>query len=342
MESFRDSVNSGNSYQGKNIELLNDINLNGSADNQWIPIGNSSKVFAGTFDGKGNVIENIYIDTTNPYQGFFGYIEGGAIKNLGINSGTLKVGNRSGGIVGYNSGSTIEKCYNNVNIYVNQGKHIGGLVGIMNNSAYMTKCYNAGNIEGIITEQNGAICGLVGNMDNKIIIEYCYNKGNIKATSEQQNVRAAGIANGYNSIIKSCYNIGEVSMEMTSNETWPVAAGVIAQVQSIKMYNCYNIGRTTVTTTNASFRNGGLAGYFKEDSTMENCYWLSTVSPLGVADYPETVTEDAYEAIKVDTESEMKQIATLLGEDYVSDYTEEANQLNGGYPILKWQTENNQ
>ena len=39
------------------------------------------------------------------------------------------------------------------------------------------------------------------------------------------------------------------------------------------------------------------------------------------------VTEDAYEAIKVDTESEMKQIATLLGEDYVSDYTEEANQL---------------
>lgn len=92
-------------------------------------------------------------------------------------------------------------------------------------------------------------------------------------------------------------------------------------------------------------RPGALTGYFDADATMENCYYLSTTSPFGVADkLTDKVTEDDYEAIKVDTESEMKQIVTLLGEDYVSDYTEEVNQLNGGYPILKWQTEtkNNQ
>lgn len=63
------------------VELLCDIDLQGSAENQWTPING----FAGTFDGKEHKIKNLYIDggTTGNKLGFFGsYFNGESYCNL--------------------------------------------------------------------------------------------------------------------------------------------------------------------------------------------------------------------------------------------------------------------
>ena len=332
MIAFRDSVNNGNTYEGKTIEMLNDIDLQGSATNKWTPIGNTEKVFAGTFDGKNNVINNIYIDTTNSYQGLFGY-NTGTIKNVGIKTGTIKVGSISGALVGYSLGQ-IEKCYNNVDIHVYEGGNSGGLVGIIEQGAKISKCYNTGNIEGNITVTYETISGVVAWVNNSTI-EYSYNTGDISVTTEANNTRACGVAGANNSIIKSCYNVGNISL-VTNESVYPVSAGINAQMHNSKMYDCYNIGITTIQPTpTGPARNGGLTGYFDSDCVMENCYWLSTVSPVGVADCPGGAEEGNYEAIQIDKEEEMKNISSRLG----SDFKEDTNNINNGFPILAWQDE---
>ena len=115
LEEFRNKVNSGEKYENKTITLTMDIDLQGNESNKWTPIGNTEEnAFTGTFDGDGHKITNIYIDTASEYQGLFGYNKG-TIKNVGMESGTIKANGNTGSIAGYNSG-IIEKCYNKIDM----------------------------------------------------------------------------------------------------------------------------------------------------------------------------------------------------------------------------------
>lgn len=49
------------SFSGKTITLTSDIDLAGSADNPWTPIGNGYSYFTSTFDGQGHTISGLYI-----------------------------------------------------------------------------------------------------------------------------------------------------------------------------------------------------------------------------------------------------------------------------------------
>ena len=71
-----EKVNAGDaSYNKAYYKLTDDINLNGSEGEQWIPIGTASNKFMGTFDGNGRIISNLYInDTELEYAGLFGCI----------------------------------------------------------------------------------------------------------------------------------------------------------------------------------------------------------------------------------------------------------------------------
>ena len=64
LKAFRDSVNAGNKYSNKTVNLNADIDLNGET---WTPIAS----FAGTFDGNNYTISNFKLDSTNADAGFF-------------------------------------------------------------------------------------------------------------------------------------------------------------------------------------------------------------------------------------------------------------------------------
>ena len=83
-------VNGGTSYEGTTIKLANDIDL---SEHLWTPIlgmtrtvnGTSETIrFKGTFDGDGHTISGLTINATTSYQGLFGYVDGGTIKNVNL------------------------------------------------------------------------------------------------------------------------------------------------------------------------------------------------------------------------------------------------------------------
>ena len=86
LKAFRDAVNAGNTYAGKVVKLVNNIDLN---NENWTPIGltGDSAGFQGTFDGNNKTIFNLKVEQTTPASqsaGLFGSARNGVIKNFTI------------------------------------------------------------------------------------------------------------------------------------------------------------------------------------------------------------------------------------------------------------------
>lgn len=262
-----------------NAVLCNDIDLGNQA---WTPIGTSSYAYKGIFDGQGHEIKNLSITgSASGNYGLFGYVSGGAVKNLTV-SGTISLtGNGSSsygaaGIVGYITGSSavVENCQNRATI--TGGQNVGGIVGYISSAKSVTGCVNTGNI----TSNSNNAGGIVGYISGQVTVDSCYNTATITSGS----YRAGGItAYLYNS--------------------------------SAKVQNCYSTGNVSVTYGSEAH---SIVGY-KYSGAVNNCYYLSTA----------TADSNATEKTSV----ELKGLASTLGDAFTTD----DNNINDGYPILKWQ-----
>lgn len=212
-------VNFGESFEGKYFELSNDINLNenkytinsetgeitfSSDAKQWVPIGNTSYPFKGTFDGKKHTIKGIYISNTLTEQALFGTNEG-TIRNTKIEEGYIYASTYTGGICGENKNNgIIERCYSNITITASTS-YVGGICGL--NSGIIQECYNDSNVTTSVV-YSGGICGY-----NNNIIKYCYNLGTIVAGKNNSSNSYAGGIVGYNytpAEIQYTYNMGQI------------------------------------------------------------------------------------------------------------------------------------
>ena len=110
---FRDSVNAG--ATNIDVKLMADIDLSsvcGEGIGSWTPI----EGFAGTFDGNGHTISNLYVANNTDDAALFGTTaEGSIIKNLGVVSAkiirTAKVGNPKSAIFAVTIGGEVDSCY---------------------------------------------------------------------------------------------------------------------------------------------------------------------------------------------------------------------------------------
>ena len=121
----RDLINDGGEYSSAFYVLENSLNL--SDINNWEPIGNSTNVFSGTFDGNGKIIDGVNLNEGENNLGLFGVINNARILNLGVitnitlsetKTNGVFVPNSNvnvGGIVGEARYSTISGCYSKVN-----------------------------------------------------------------------------------------------------------------------------------------------------------------------------------------------------------------------------------
>ena len=68
--------------------LLQDIDMGGLYNDKtgksWTPIGTSSSVFRGIFDGGGHEIAHLYIHVEEDCQGLFGAVESSTIRDLTV------------------------------------------------------------------------------------------------------------------------------------------------------------------------------------------------------------------------------------------------------------------
>ncbi len=118
MYAFAASVNGGNSYSGKVVELRNSLDFSGYTSNKvctdndnasgFTPIGTSDHPFSGTFEGGAKTISNLTINrSSSDNVGLFGYTSSANLKGITISNLNVKGKNYVSGIVGYKFGGTI-------------------------------------------------------------------------------------------------------------------------------------------------------------------------------------------------------------------------------------------
>ena len=110
-------VNEGNDFEGKTVNLGRNINLAVYAPGEgWTPIGTITDMnyFRGTFDGKGRTISGLTIDrSSEDYQGLFGIIYSGAVKDLVLSGVDITGGERVGSLAGEIIFGTVEGITSN-------------------------------------------------------------------------------------------------------------------------------------------------------------------------------------------------------------------------------------
>ena len=174
---FSQSVAGGAQYNQGFLEA--DIDMEGYND-QFQPIGTTTKSFRGTFDGQGHRISNLHV-SGGDYTGLFGAVGGGAaISNLILDSSCTISGANYVGLAGGSTGagSVTFSCVGNEATVTAYGVNAAGIIGCNYSSTCtfsITDCYNTGNITG--SGESAAICGWIGTDGT---IENCFNIGTIE------------------------------------------------------------------------------------------------------------------------------------------------------------------
>lgn len=269
---FRDYINGtgahdGNAHTGMGefFKLTADIDLGGSEDNQWMPIGADldpeddfgfdGTAFSGTFDGDGHMITGLYINASEEsFKGLFGLVKGGTVKNLGVD-GTVTGYRYVGSVIGFDTGSIVTNCYSTGS--VTGEVDVGGVVGYNNNTGTVTDCYNTGFVTGIID-----VGGVVGdNYDSTAA--GCHNDGFVTG---RDNVGGVVGCNNYKSMVTSSYNTGEVTGSRYVGGVVGDNDYTVSVFTPSKVRNCYNTGKVMGTSDV-----GGVVG-FNISSKVENCH----------------------------------------------------------------------
>ena len=336
-------VNKGFDTEGLYFRLTTDIDLNGSEDQKWVPIGLYSKwfdddgcdrgnqgsvssyhpktVFRGHFDGGEHSISNMYVDAGAYYDygvGLFGCVEGkkdgqdvepAVIENVYVTSGYV-TGVMCGGIVGNGSSTTsVLRCWNGATIASNDSRS-GGIVG---SDAYQVhNCYNIGNISG---QYAGGIVGF-GTAE----IAECYNEGDISGAY-------SGGIYGYSFqrkvTINNCYNTGNIFADGTvigSAPAGPAAGGIASFLfkGNCVITNCYNVG--TVSST----EDAGCVLAYGNSTTLENIYYINTCDAGGEGT-----------ALNEDYMRSQDFVDCLNGNNSNPVWIMDVDNINGGFPILE-------
>ena len=271
---FAQQVNKGGNAKISAV-LTNDIELAGF---EWTPIGMNSwgKKFAGSFDGQGHKISNLFINyigtnTQIPYKGLFGYVEGSSSKHAVIQSLTVQ-GNIvltssknvssacSGGVIGRADYADITNVHSEVNVTVKRvggnWDNLGGLVGYANYSTTIRDCSNSGDVTGY--RYAG---GIAGNLSSNSSIINCTNSGNVTCAGSGAAGMAANVSNGC--AITACSNSG------TIKSTGANVGGIAGDVAKAEITDCYNSGKINSSQSTS----GAVVGRAAAGAVIRNCYF---------------------------------------------------------------------
>ena len=310
------NVNGGTSYTGEYFKMTADIsfgywqdaNSNGIVDadeiydqasggtaytmtSNYTAIGDSTHSFTGTFDGDNHTVSGIYLnESASDYQGLFGQVQSGTVKNVSVEGSYIKGNQRVGGITGFCTLSTIDNCHCNGSVvglhsvggiagrnhtstidrcsaFVDisgGGQVVGGITGMNDMGSTIRHCHNAGNVSG----GNDSVGGIAGQSDNSSTIEYCYNTGTIVCTGgSSYYVGGIGGYFGSGTTVQYCYNAGSVTGQGHS-------IGGIGGLGGGTVQYCYNTGNVKGTSSY-----GGVMG--SSAGTVTGCWYDNQMCPVG-------------------------------------------------------------
>ena len=228
-------INSGiGEYYKKHYRLIDDIDLSMYRNNGgWTPIGNGTYSFAGSFDGNGKVVSNLFIDRVGQSnQGLFGSIDNAVIRNLGITKANILASQYVGGLFGMASRSLIQNCYVS-GIIEARSLYGGGIVGYIGVNSLVESCYTDCLVKSL--RHVGGIAGAIVNST----IENCYTLGLVgKTDSGAYHNNSGGLAGtANNATISNCYVANSVEGDM-------VVGGVVGNAMSSTVQKCLMLGNS--------------------------------------------------------------------------------------------------
>lgn len=275
--------------------LTADLDLN---NNVWTGIGGQTADtgFAGTLDGAGHTIKNLYLKNG---KGLIPYNKG-TVKNLTL-AGILKGGDETAALTGTNAG-TLEEITSNVT--VTGGNKIAGIAGNNTKDGVIKDCHNKGAVTGesyaaaIVAYNEGSVSGcsntavitagstfaggIAAANTNAVKSEAANvsksaNSGHVIVSSSAERAYAGGVVGWNNASVSSLYNTGNVVSRggyvggcLGCNTTGSTAKS---------LYNLGDIaGSYADTETGEVFNVGGVIG---GGTAGTDCWYLSS---LAIAD----------------------------------------------------------
>lgn len=309
----------------------------------WLPIGagadpRRSPLFAGSFDGRGYEIRDLFIDRPGEMHVglFYGSSLGSTIENVGLANVRVTGGSYAGPLTGRNNG-TVSHCYSGgtvtgvvwsvggligdncgtlINSYstssVTGNRAVGGLVGDNWVVGTVNSSYSAGSVTG-----NESVGGLVGSNRGGTVSSSCSTGG---VTGRDAVGGLAGVNEG---TVSSSYSTGGVT-----GRWW--VGGLVA----------YNTGIVDSSYATGSVAGelavGGLVGGRASGAVTSNSFWDTGTSGQVISDG----------GIGKAT-AELRDIGTFLGMGWdicavatgETDRAHTWNVVDGHcYPFLGWQS----
>ena len=311
-------VNNGDSKSGKIIYLTSDLDLGGKFDSDgnalegnisWTPIGTYENQFSGIFDGNGHIISNMYINEEER-AGLFAYSSNSTLKNFGINNSYIKSSTlAAASVVAEGLSITLKNIYSNATI--DGKKNSAGIAGAI--AGNISNVYNLGTVNSNSTQFAAGVVGYLMWSSSKV--KNSYNVAKIYGGYEP-----GGIVGGSPAQILNVYNLGVV----LSSSAGGGIVGQLYDLTSPKVHNSYNIGTA----------DGGIVGNINQNQSkfkLENNYYLTGTASYGIFS---TKSNDNAEPLSAD---EMPSVISVINGD--NAFVEDTNNINNGYPILKWQAE---
>ena len=276
--------------------LKNDIDLKGRS---WTPIGKTggtdSQSFRGVFDGNGNTIRGLYVDTLRSALGLFGEVRKGVVKDFTI-YGEVKLNgkyNYVGGVIGSacgiqgDNGSTISGITSYVNVTLGEGSHgsnhVAGLIGYVNHNTTVERCTWLGTLDLDAYRAQDGVGGLIGKANAQCVgtIRDCAAYGTIRTAYKSEsyvnpsdsqpftNIFIGGIVSnslaGATTNIENCIWAGNIVNEtdLGKNNAHIAAIGTLNGVGNVA--NCYYLeGSAPYVTTHNAYNNGKIFGVSPE------------------------------------------------------------------------------
>lgn len=239
-------------------KLANDIDMAKYPGN-WTPVSD----FAGSLDGDGHSLSNLYINTTKARAGLFANMAADAtVKNLVVVKPQV-FANSSNSYVGVIAGDAIRDTLSNVHVFdasitLADGEETDATVGGLVASASYYSLADACSFEGVINQSGADICGgIFGETNTTTLTNACAAKGTFTAaqslggivgsayrgcdiTNCHSNVdlkatqTIGGIVgdNGARSAVKNCIAEGTIASEGTPKWGGRALGGIVGSLES--------------------------------------------------------------------------------------------------------------
>ncbi|MDY3774387.1 MAG: hypothetical protein SO023_04650, partial [Eubacterium sp.] len=171
-------VNGGTTYAGTYFMVPDSVTapIELSSEDGFVPIGNDTTNFQGTFDGNGKTIQ-LSVDltaTSGGYAGLFGYAGTSSVVKNVTTTGTVKASDFVGGIAGKSQGKCIN-CHNEADVTstATGEAYAGGVIGF---AANIDSCTNRGSVSA-----SGKYVGGITGFNNRSV-ESCINRGSVSSS----------------------------------------------------------------------------------------------------------------------------------------------------------------